>query len=70
MNSKIELVDKEGVVVDSVMTMNGRSIEEVKNSYVLRCTLEEALATFNSLNEEQRVYFCERFDKLFSELFI
>ena len=55
--------------MDAVTKMNGRTLSEFKNSYVLAYLVEETFAKFNTLTNDEKISLCEKTDKLFSELF-
>ena len=55
--------------MDTVTKMNGRTLSEFKNSYVLACLVEETFSKYGELTDEEKKNLCEKIDKLFSELF-
>lgn len=55
--------------MDTVTKMNGRTLSEFKNSYVLAYLVEDTFAKFNTMTKEEKITLCDKTDKLFSELF-
>lgn len=55
--------------MDIQTSMNGKNMDNFKNSYTLMCLVEETLSMFSKMNVDEKKNLCERIDKLFSELF-
>ena len=55
--------------MDTVTKINGRTLSEFKNSYVLAYLVEDTFAKFNTLTDEEKRNLCDKTDKLFCDLF-
>ena len=50
--------------------INGKTIYDYKDSFVLKCKISEIIQNFNQLNDDEKKFFLNDFDKLMSELFL